>query len=83
MAGNPDEMDAIKHPREGDYYLATRRPQLTRKITLESTLHSLAGLVVCIYSSKYVAPATFELIFFCMKLLHYWLDSMPDLYYAY
>ena len=27
MAGNPDEMDAIKHPREGDYYLAARRPQ--------------------------------------------------------
>ena len=27
MAGNPDEMDAIKYPREGDYYLAARRPQ--------------------------------------------------------
>ena len=33
MAGNPDEMDAIKHPREGDYYLAARRPQHQKNYT--------------------------------------------------
>ena len=34
MAGNPDEMDAIKHPREGDYYLAAaRRPQQQKNYT--------------------------------------------------
>ena len=33
MAGNPDEMDAIKHPR-GDYYLAAaRRPQQQKNYT--------------------------------------------------